>query len=222
MYRLGHRPHHKRFVYSLVLFIALGVVVAAVIVNFPRRDAAIINQAPAYTMSVGGSNEPHKTFDMKVFAFQLPADWKYMGRDPSTIYHPYQWQNTAGNAGAEVLAVYVDNIPINLAVNRLLPLAAENDHLVPGTVSDNCTNFTGSGKVPQDDVVAKWSGVNFICDMHNYERDVVGTGSAQAVNSVTLSGKTAGSHKFFFTYTDNNPQPDYNIFTDALSSFAVK
>ncbi|HVS58715.1 MAG TPA: hypothetical protein VHD60_03175, partial [Candidatus Saccharimonadales bacterium] len=151
-----------------------------------------------------------------------PADWKYLGRDRTTVYHPYQWENTANNPGSRILAVYVDNVPAALAVNRLLPVDPVSGKLNPGTVSDNCTTFTGQNKLPANDVQAKWSGVSFICDMRNYERDVVGTGSVDGVNIVHLTGPTAGAHTFFFTYTDNTDQPDYSIFTDSVSSFIVK
>lgn len=170
------------------------------------------------------SNTPTKTFDEDVFSITLPADWKYLGRDPSIVYHPYRWQSTAQNETGRMLAVYVDNIPVDMAVNRLLPLEVQGDHLMPGPVSDNCTTFTGDGASdgPSKNVTAKWAGVNFICDMENYERNVVGTGSMQAINSVEFTGQQTGTHPLFFTYTDDTAQPDYTIFSDALSSFKLK
>lgn len=224
MYRMGSRTHHKRlFLYGLLAFALVwtGIVLAVIYLN---RDQTVINQAPTVTRQVDVSNMPTKTFDEDAFSIALPSDWKYLGRDPSTVYHPYRWQSTAQNETGRMLAVYVDNIPVDMAVNRLLPLEVQGDHLMPGTVSDNCTTFTGdgAGDAPSKNVTAKWAGVNFICDMENYERDVVGTGSTRAINSVEFTGQQTGTHTLFFTYTDNTAQPDYTIFSDALSSFKLK
>jgi hypothetical protein len=56
----------------------------------------------------------------------------------------------------------------------------------------------------------------------NYERDVVGTSSPQEINTVTVTGPSTGTHKYFFVYTDNSAEPDYTIFTDALQSFKAR
>jgi len=54
--------------------------------------------------------------------------------------------------------------------------------------------------------------------MANYVRDVVGTSSAEGVNTLGVSGP-GGTHKYFFVYTDHSGEPDYNTFTQALQSF---
>jgi hypothetical protein len=117
----------------------------------------------------------------------------------------------------------VDHIPTALAINRLLAVQSSGDKMTPvGMVSDNCTNFTdkatesaATGTAP-----AKWNGVNFICDMANYERDVVATGSSGGINMVTLSSKS-GTHQVCLVYTDNSIDPDYSVFTDIVQSFTL-
>jgi hypothetical protein len=103
----------------------------------------------------------------------------------------------------------------------LLPIEADGDRLtILNTVSDNCANFTGTtvqGKKP-DTAPAKWSGVDFICDLVTYTRNVTGTGSVGTINRVNLTGEK-GSHQYFFVYTDNSSNPDYSIFTRSLQSF---
>jgi hypothetical protein len=75
---------------------------------------------------------------------------------------------------------------------------------------------------PAEATHAKWSGINFLCDLGNYLRDVVGTSSPEGINSVTLTGNTTGKHTLFFMYTDNTPSPDYSTFINALKSFQLK
>ena len=57
--------------------------------------------------------------------------------------------------------------------------------------------------------------------MGNYERDVVAVGSQQGVNTVLLTGATAGRQHVLLVYTDNNTNPDYGIFTAIVRSFRL-
>jgi hypothetical protein len=68
----------------------------------------------------------------------------------------------------------------------------------------------------------KWQGVNFICDLPNYLREVAGTGSADGINMVSVTGPAGGKHAYFFTYTDHTVQPDFSIFRTIISSFQAK
>jgi hypothetical protein len=53
-------------------------------------------------------------------------------------------------------------------------------------------------------------------------RNVVGTSSPSAVNSVTLTNVGFTEHKFFFVFEDDNYNPDYGIMYNMLDSFKVK
>jgi len=157
-----------------------------------------------------------------LFSVSLPVDW--VKRANKDIPAPtYSWVGTAKDDVARWLNIYIDTIPSALAVNRMLPVAANGASLsLLANVSDNCTTFTGANDSKQISLPAKWQGITFLCDTGNYIRDVVGTSSAEGINTVTLTGATHGRHRLFFTYTDNSPSPDYSIFTDALSSFRLK
>ena len=220
MYQAGRRiiSHHKRHVvlgWLLIMLIALVLTGIAAAKHFLKADTAI-SQAPKPAVStVIARGSATKQFDEGIFTLSLPNDWKFTGR-ARTIYRQYTWENTADNPGVRTLDIYVDNIPTDLGVNRSLPVEAAGDRLTATTVSDNCASFTGD-KVPGSPVTpAKWMGIDFLCDLANYERNVIGTSSPGAINSVTLTGQTAGTQKLFFTYTDNSAEPDYEIFTNAL------
>ncbi len=225
MYQEGKRiiSHHKRhvilvwFAIILILLVVGGYFAAK---HFLKADTAISKTEPTVG-SVVAQGSATKPFSEKDFTFDLPKDWKFIGYTQD-IYHAYSWENATADPGERRLVIYVDNIPTGLGVNRLLPLQAEGDKLSVGSLSDNCANFTGD-KVPGNPATpAKWSGVNFLCDLSNYERNIIGTSSTGDINSVTLTGSMTGKHAFFFTYTDNSSEPDYNIFTSALQSFMVK
>jgi hypothetical protein len=134
------------------------------------------------------------------------------------------WKGDSGEDAARRLDVYVGAVPAALAINRLLPVAANDGRLdITGTVSDNCVNFTDktARAIATGIASAKWDGVNFICDMGNYERDVVAIGSEQGINTVTLIGASAGRQQVLLVYTDNNANPDYNIFNTIVRSFRL-
>lgn len=228
-YRLGKplRTHRRRFwafiLVALVLLLsglAVGAWIAAK--QFLPSDTTISQSKPVVT-EVKGGNLAGKHFDESVFTINLPHDWVFTGKQ-TTPYVKYSWHNTAkaDNPGSRMLDVYVDTLPTQLGVNKVLPVQAAGDRLVPTTVSDNCADFTGN-KVPGPPAApAKWQGINFLCDLANYVRNVTGASSSQGINSVTLTGKLTGQHRFFFTYTDNSSNPEPTIFAGALRSFRVK
>ncbi len=224
-YQFGKRriSHRKRNIALAVLAVIL-LVVAGVWAESYFRANTTISPPPAPITSIVTSNQgPAKQFDQGIFTLSLPADWVYKGQQRQTApYAPYLYENTKTNPGVEQLEIYVDTIPTTLGVNRVLPVQVEGARIVPTTVSDNCADFTGN-KVPgSTSTPAKWDGFNFLCDLGNYERDVVGTSSSDGINTVKLTGQATGTHQLFFTFTDNGSTPNFNIFTDALSSFRLK
>lgn len=225
-YRFGkkQKSHRKRNI-AIALVAVVFLAGAGVFAKFYFRANTVIDPPPAPVISqVTSSQGPTKRFDEGPFTIKLPQDWAYIGRQTQTApYAPYAWHNTKNNPGVEELEIYVDTIPTTLGVNRVLPVQGNGSHIVPTTVSDTCADFTGNNKLPgAQNTPAKWGGINFLCDLANYERDVVGTSSSDGVNVVKVTGATSGSHQIFFTYTDNGSTPNFQIFENAVSSFTLK
>lgn len=223
MYRLGDNPikrRHRHWALLLVMVLLIG----GGIVGGRRllHTATIISPPPPpVTHQVVGSDSALQTFNESMFTLKLPQSWKYDGQKTP---NSYVWQSTGRvNAGRE-LTVYVDTLPTTLGVNRAVAVQASGARLtVTSSVSDNCAGFTtASGSATTGTAAAKWQGLDFVCDVGNYERDVVGTVSPDGINKVVLTGATSGRHSLFFTYTDDNIQPDFTIFTAALQSFQLK
>lgn len=204
----------------VTFFVAAVVVSAVVVVRQLTKPNVRIKNAPAVTYVVKAPNSQTKQFNQPLFSIALPIDWQ-SAHAMQTPEPTYSWRNTTGNAGVRTLEIFVDSTPATFAVNRVLPIESNGASLVlASNVSDNCTGFSnGPTNTQTGQAVAKWAGVNFLCDEANYQRDVVGTSSTQGVNSVTVSGPKTGKHTYFFVYTDNSAEPDYNIFIRALQSF---
>ena len=224
MYRLRHRITHHYALYAglaLAGALVIGGVFAARNILQPHTS---ITQSPGVTRFVGASSSSTQHVAKSIFTLDLPAGWT-AASPPNTPYTIYSWQGGLDTLDtARRLDVYIDRLPVNLAVNRLLPVQATDDRLdAVSETSDNCSNFTDKAAASATTGAApsKWAGVNFLCDMGNYERDVVGIGSAEGINSVTLIGPTAGAHHVFMTYTDNSANPDFTIFLAIVRSFRL-
>lgn len=225
MYRLGHRSTHH-YLIGGVLLAAAGLLVGAGVVASRNVFQAhtVLHQAPPVVNTVLGESADKQHISKSFFDLDLPTDWSAVAA-PQLHYTVYSWAGTKGDDAQRRLDVYVDNVPLGLAVNRLQPVQAAGDHFdIVGTTSDNCINFTphAADAAQTGNAPSKWSGVNFLCDVGNYERDVVASGSAEGVNITTLNGGTSGSHRVLLVYTDNNPSPDYTIFASIIKSFRVR
>jgi hypothetical protein len=226
MYRLGHQIKHKHWPYILI-----GVIVVAVsttgLIWMPRTimPNTRITQSKSIIRHVSSDADTTQRVSKAVFSFDLPTGWQAAATPQISPAPVYSWVGTTPNGAGRRLDVYLDQIPSSLAVNRLLPVLVNGDKLaLVGSVSDNCINFTD--KVTESAATgiapAKWNNVSFLCDMGNYERDVVAIGSSAGVNDVTLTGPTMGSHRILLVYTDNDINPDFTILSAIVQSFEIR
>ena len=221
MYRLGHQSRHHYWLYILTVLVIAGLIIGAVIVI--RRTLtpnAVLTQSKVVTQYFSGGDTPTQKIIERTFSVVIPASWQKAG-NPGSPYTIYSWQGT-GNDADRRIDIYLDNVPVNLAVNRLLPVQVNLDQLQPlGSVSDNCTTFTTptAQSAQTGTIAAKWNGIDFTCDTGNYERDTVAIGSSSG--SISLTGPTTGAHRLLLVYTDNTTQPDYSIFTAIVESFRI-
>jgi hypothetical protein len=219
------KPSHKLIHTMLTILITLvvvGVATGAYKYFLHDTQTTIKNDAaPAIVKTVVAPNAARAHFDEADFSMDLPSDWKRLTPSIST-YAEYKYQASQKNADNRYLSVYVDRIPLDMAVNKEVALQSNGDSLSHGNVSDNCTTFTTKATPSSLKMPAKWDGVSFLCDMDAVTRNVVGTSSPSAVNSVTLTNVGFTEHKFFFVFEDDNYNPDYGIMYNMLDSFKVK
>ena len=165
-----------------------------------------------------------KDYSNEYFKITLPATWNALGKqNPYSNQVYYEFQDSVKETSNRWVRVYVDVIPKDFALNRVLPITVVENKIVPGVISDDCTTFTGSpqavtGKPVAETWTAKWQDVNFVCAM-KAKLNYVGTASAEEGIITTFTSSNNTKHKYFFLYIDHNVRPDYSIFTDALKSF---
>jgi hypothetical protein len=165
-----------------------------------------------------------KDFTNTYFKITLPTSWADNGRqNPYSNQVYYEFQNTLKNYNNRWIRIYVDVFPGDFAINRLMPVSVVNNRIVPGTLSDDCTTFTGaplseSGRSTAVTWEARWQNIKFICNVAA-PANFTGTASLQEGYGITLTSKNGSSHKYFFVYIDHNAHPEYTTFSDALKSF---
>ncbi|HSH18543.1 MAG TPA: hypothetical protein VK978_04095 [Candidatus Saccharimonadales bacterium] len=180
------------------------------------------NPGKARVSTVEALNPARARFNEAAFTMDLPGDWKRLQADLSGPYKKYSYQAGLKNADNRYLHIYVDGIPLNMAVNKSVAVRGEGAKLSHGMVSENCIEFTAKPSSGALSVPAKWEGVDFLCDTDSVSRNVVGTSSPGMINKVELTNIGFTKRSFFFVYEDNNYTPDYDIFYKMLDSFTVK
>lgn len=224
MYRLGEREHHHRKLYILLFVFALIIVGGGVAAKrFLVADTSISGSGPAVVTNVSYDQTKQQKVDTPYFSMSVPASWKPSTVTTEVVQPTFSWQGTVGEDRNRWISVFIDQPLTIFAVNRALHIQENMQNIsVIGSVSDNCTSFTGAANTQTGKTPAKWEGIDFLCDTGNYERNVTGIVSPDGLNNINLSGTGKGPHKYFFTYTDNTNQPDYTNLTTALKSLKTK
>lgn len=230
-YRYNHRAVKRHHIVGIVLGISILIISAIVLLimwDMRRSQSTGVEGTSRVVGQVVGEDSATQAIDHELFSFTLPADWKELKRVNLSTERSITWASTKANDSARELTIYIDTIPSDMPVNRLLPVTVQGNKLSPGTVSANCATFTqgGNSNVQASSQLkptqARWEGVDFICNLTNVVLNHVGVGSGAAINTVPIVGPSKGAHKYFFLYNDQNIQPNYTILSDALSSFIAK
>lgn len=232
MYRIGRkdRRHTKRRIWIgiLVILFLCGIAAAYIAYKILSEDTEVITTTESITREYAPpQGEDVKEFTQDAFTVTLPADWVFKGSN-TTVHNIFSYQATKKNADNRTLEIYVDNVPSDKAFNRILPVTIEENHIkATGSVSDNCVEFTGVNNVnpqttTQPTIASKWQGVDFLCDVANRSRNLVGVGMTTSGTNIVLERPSGAKRTFYFLYIDHNVNPDYKILEDALESFVVK
>ena len=226
-YEIGHK-RRRNWRRILVVLAALLLLAGGyyIYVQFKESTKPLIKNTAGTTRPLEIPNSKTQHFDQSSFGFDLPVDWKLIKHDTAP-YNLYSYRATLTNADNRALDVYVDALPQSLAVNKAVAVRGQGSNLSHGEASENCITFTSATSSEAHTrkplaILAKWDGVEFLCDNDNTNRNVIGTSAPGTVNKVTLTSLTTGPHSFFFVYTDDNATPDYTIFYRMLESFIVK
>lgn len=213
----------KRWIVLAVAVLLLAVAGWVAYRYVQETTKAVITTNEGSVRTSRGVGDEVKRIDEPTFLFDLPVDWKKIDQ-PNAAYKGFAYQSAKKNAENRYLTVYVDNLPLNLPVNKVVAVRSGGSQLTYGQVSENCITFALEGVANKSQLVipAKHDGVDFLCDNDTNTRNVIGTSAPNTINSVRLEGPQTGPHTYFITYEDNNYTPEYSILYTALDSFTAK
>jgi hypothetical protein len=233
MYRDG-KPIRKHTLKPIIVITIVVVVLLCFIYLIFVKDTGSntkLTNGDALLTKVNNKGQISVTVNEPYFTMELPGTWNESSRDSDPNYQSIQWNTTDSKSGNRWVRIYIDSIPSDFAVNYLLPVTANNNKLEPGQISDNCVTFTRGANQSNKDVStpigkeslpALWQKVSFRCDNTHTTHQVVGTGSTEGRNAVTVTGQKHGTHKYFIIFRDDNIRPDYTILTSIIESFQAK
>lgn len=231
MYHFNRRVPRKKKRYAVLRFIFKFLVFVSILVAiwlYIRRPQIRINDSGAKLVPTAFEEPPEKHITETTFEMDLPGDWKELERRNAPL-RVITWKGTDKESVARTLDIYVDTIPATLAVNRVLPVSGEEDRLAVSPASENCVLFSEDTAKLSPAEAAKlkvrevtWQGAKFLCDIPNSLRNVVGVGSTEGINRVSVSGAKQGKHSYFLVYTDSSAHPDEKPFPDILRSFRAR
>lgn len=165
-----------------------------------------------------------KEFAVDEFTMELPDGWELNGKlNPFYNQVYYEFQSKIKDYDNRWLRVYIDVIPEEFSLNKLLPITVLENTLEAGTVSEDCKTFNGAPKIGSGQTNAQtwkatWEDITFICNMVG-QQNYIGTATAKDGYAVPVTGPIKGTHKYFFVYIDHNVRPDTKILVDAVESF---
>jgi hypothetical protein len=219
---IKHRIKRLRRLFAVPIAIALVLIIIAIILIYKtshrhQNITGPLKITKVQTSSTRNVQEPY-------FSFELPSSWIQTASTNNATTHSITWMDRVKMNDSRWLTVYIDQIPSDIPVNRILPIAANvnGDGIAYGSMSDNCFNFIQVTNYEQY-VTTSWQNVNFICDVPHRAENNIGTGTVgQPIDQTIITGQTMGTHKYFFLYTDDDSDPNYSILYQALSSFQAK
>lgn len=226
MYRVDKRTHRHRRARQTLVVLALALLSAIAIYALfhlrvtPRQQ---LRNSPSLSTQYGASEAKKVVIDKPLFRMELPGDWKEMSPGHEIVPAP-TYSFTSPSTDKKDMYIYIDTVPSDMALNRAVTVNAQGDGIAYDVVSENCATFTDPATKDKRTGYApgRWQAANFICDMGNSQRTVVGTVSTEGVNQVTVNGATTGRHKLFIMYTDNNINPSYSTLYSILGSLHFK
>lgn len=210
-----HQRRGRKTVGFTVALLAVGLTAAVwAAIPYLKPQTTLGPTPDAKITKVLGAEKATKQFQAGPVSLSLPDDWEAFTASDGAV-RAHSWRNTKNNKGMRVISLYVDNVPRDMAVNRLLVVQPNGSRLVTVSgVSDNCSEFNSEGRTATSGdgrTPARWQNVSFICDSANYLRNVVAT------NSVSVTG-ASGTHELLLTYNDADATPRFDIFTSAVES----
>ena len=132
-YRYGHKSGKRRprkALFTLASSVLLvGLIVGVIALDLRSHVSPEVQGESRVVSQVLSDNSQVKTIEEPLFRLELPVDWKEIGRNQNNLYDSISWQAGIKGQDNRYLTLYVDRIPLDYPVNRLLPVKAQGNEI---------------------------------------------------------------------------------------------
>lgn len=227
-HRQSHHRRRRRFIKIVLITLLLLLVFGAAIAYDLWKNQSEETSGGSISVIQSFGGEETLLVDEPTFSLQLPSDWQETQRLETSQIKYVTWQATKQKEDNRWLTIYIDKLPKQQNLNRVVAVQPSGDRLSVGSVSSQCQSFTLGGTLDAGEApglrpkLTKWENVEFYCNLPRPHENEIGISSPDQIQAVTVNGENQGQHTYFFMYTDHNIHPNYQIFLNALASFHAK
>lgn len=215
-YRLTLPKHlevrrRKRVVRLLIFLILILLAGAAIFIWYVSRKPNI-NQPSSGIKSA--SFQPLQTFDTPSFTFEADKSWSFVENESTSNIFVYR--SSKNNIVSRDLYVYVNTLPKDPLVTRVLPVEPQGNGFSPRDVSQHCKDYLKDRIYNNSPIEGVVESVSIRCQVDGTS-NTVGTGQVNGNYQTRL-----GNNDFYLLYHDLEFTPRFSVFTNIVQSFEAK
>lgn len=200
-------------VLALLLFIVIAIYLA-----FVWYISNENSQYQPQTEIRSASYTPLQKFQTQHFSFEADNSWSFIEKESSANIFVYRSEKN--NIVSRDFTVYVNTLPQNLLVTRVLPLEPDGNKFSVSEVSEHCKEYLKDRISPGNNnpIVARIESVQIKCQVDGTST-TVGTGQVNGNYQVELKAGNGSTNKYFIVYNDLEFTPRLNTFINIVRSF---
>lgn len=205
---------HKLAIFLLITLLLFVGLACLILVWVIASETKSVEQPKTNVNSV--SYQPLQTFQNQYFSFEADKSWAFMPNESST--NVFVYRSSKNNLVIRDLKVYVNTLPSNLMVTRILPVEADGDRLKIGEISEHCRQYLPRAPTDNNPINVNILSVTFRCQVDGTS-NIAGSGQVNGSYQTELKSDSGGGRKYFLLYNDLEFTPNFNNFINIAKSF---
>lgn len=209
---------HKRLISFLIFLLLIILVAYGIFIWYVSRG---YNEPQPQSGLVSKDFNPLQTFETDYFSFNADKSWSFIEKESSKDVFVYR--SSKNNIVSRDLTVYVNTLPQNLLLTRVLPVEQDGAQFIVGDVSSHCRDYLKDRIIPSNNnpIEGVVEAVSIKCQIDGTST-TVGTGKKNAGYQTELTSESGKNNSYFLLYHDLEFTPRLTSFTNIANSFKAK
>lgn len=206
--------------FLFVLFVAITCGAAYVYYSIVVGKSSSVQQDTTSQTTSSHFARSINIFRSPYFQFQANETWAEVPTESTA--NKYVYRSLRHNLIEHELVIYVDQIPANLAANRVLPVTftTEGTELTSQAVSEHCVTALGNASRSFNQQVTV-NNVSMLCDSDSTNYTVF-AGVAGGTTNIQLKRPSGLNGSYTFLYTNLRAIQDTSQFSEIINSFQAR